>query len=260
MTAMSTGKSNRIELWIRFWGIGMVLAGLSTFLIKTIPSVSSILIIGFGLLFILGNHIHRIRLIGLFFSAFLVIGSCAMAFLQWNYEPHTFRFYYFLSSGLFYFGFFIFLLLPPIKQAFHPPPPKPLPALTQEEEKKIKFWVRLIAAILMLDGVISFTLSDWFRTHGVPTGGAGITIVFYSGAALGLLFLRQNIGRRFTLFICLTAFVGSLNSSFGKNVFGFWGYFYTAIVMLILFASFLFLLHPKTKAVFKTPQCLKEPS
>lgn len=240
-----------IDFWIKLWGVGLVLAGLSLFLIKT-PWSSLLLTAGCGLALIFGKRTYAIRIIGLFFSAFLAFGGFVFTYYHSVIEPDTFRWYYFFLFFVFFTALFTFLLMPDVKQAFGPSPipKKPLPVLTSQEEKRIKFWVRGVALGMGLEGLLSSTFSDWFRSHGLPPEGPlGTALGVVAG--LGLLVFRQNIGRRFGLFVCLATFGGLMLSNFGKTVFGLWGYLYTIAMIVIFLAAFLFLLHPKTKAVFK---------
>ncbi|MBI4395367.1 MAG: hypothetical protein HY583_04115 [Candidatus Omnitrophica bacterium] len=190
-----------IDIWIKIWGLGMALAGLSMFLIKS-PLESIIISTGFGLALAFGKRIYAMRKMSLFFVGFLIFGAIALTYINTVVEPNRFRQIYFSISALFYIGLFTFLLTPDVKEAFgsSPIPRRLPPVLTQEEAKWIKFWTRLIAILMILESVVSYAFADWFRSHGLPPEGivgASLGVV----AALGLLFLRPNIGRRFALFV-----------------------------------------------------------
>jgi len=96
------------------------------------------------------------------------------------------------------------VLTPDVEEAFGPSPiPKTsLSTLIPQEERRIKFWVRIIAVMLIAESLVDNIFSDWFRSHGFPAGGK-VNAVFEVIASLGLLFFRQNIGRGFGLFLLL---------------------------------------------------------
>lgn len=203
MNTTSINKPNTskpVDVWIKLWGVGMALAGLSMFLIKA-PLESIIISTGFGLALAFGKRIYAMRKMSLFFVGFLVFAAIALTYIDTVVEPDRSRQIYFSISTLFYMGLFTFLLTPDVKNAFGPSPiPKvPPPVLTFEEERRIKFWVSVIAVTLIAESLFSNIFSAWFRSHGLPPEGkVGATLGVV--AALGLLLFRQNIGRRFGLF------------------------------------------------------------
>ncbi len=240
-----------IEFWIKIWGIGLILMGFST-RFAGVPFETLFFLVGYGFALIGGKRLYGIRMIGLCLSAILIFGCIRMAYIYGVVAPTPFRYYYFLVSTLFYIGLFTFLLMPDVKQVFgSSPPPKPLPILTQAEERKIRFWVRTVAVILIVEGVINSVFFDWLLNHGLPAekpwyAAPGII------AGGGLVFFRQNIGRRFGLFVCLAIWFGGIGTlAFGNQVSNLLGYSYSILIITIFFVAFLFLLHPKTKAAFK---------
>jgi hypothetical protein len=246
----SEDKKLPVEFWLKAWGVVVVLAGLSMFLIGT--RIETILMTaGFGIALAFGKRVQAFRKIALFFSGILFLMAAVWMYFNFAVEPDTFRARYFFVLFLVYVSLYIFLLTPDVKNAFGPfPPPKPLPKLTSQQRMRIKIWVRLLAFCVAVEGLLSYILSDSYSKHGLPAEekiGMAMGVI----AGIGMLFLRQNIGRRFGLFVCLATCVGLAASNFGETVFGFWGYLYTATLLIFFAALFFFLLHPKTKAVFQ---------
>jgi len=75
-----------------------------------------------------------------------------------------------------------------------------LPPLTLAEEKGMKLWVRATAIFLIVWGMVNWIFSEWLRSYEMsPEEPLIISMVLI--AALGLMLFRQNLGRRFCLFV-----------------------------------------------------------
>ncbi len=252
-------NTRSVEFWIKVWGVCVILDGLLFIPLHYmfpdwfgLPWENVILRVAYGAALICGKRTYGMRMITLLFSFLWLGAGLTLVFYFTAVRPFLFPFVYHLIVSLFYLSLFIFLLTPSVKELYGPSPvPKtPPPALTSQEQWRIKFWVRVVAVTLVVESLIGVIFSHWYESHGLPNEGR-LAVVFYGIASLGLLFFNQNIGRRFGLFVCLGGFIGWITSNFSKSIFGFWGHFYTIAIILFFSASFLFLFHPKTKAVFK---------
>ena len=125
-----------------------------------------------------------------------------------------------------------------------------VPTLTLTEEERIRFWVRTVGTFLTVWSMANWMLSDQFRNLGITPDGLPV-IAMGLIAAAGLFSFQQNLGRRLCLFVCLVLWVEWLFWIFEKRISGYWEYLYSILVIAFFFGVFLFLLHPKTKAVFK---------
>lgn len=196
-----SNKSKPIEIWIKLWGIALILAGLSTLLVKN--GLENVIIIsGYGAALVWGKRIYAIRILGLIFSAMWVVGTLVWTHYHTTVKPDFFQQIYFLISSLFYLGLFTFLLMPDVKDAFGPSPVAAVasPVLTIDEERRIKLWIRIVAIALISEALVGYFFFSWFRSHGLPSEGRVGTLLGVLGG-LGLFTLRQNIGRRFALFV-----------------------------------------------------------
>lgn len=205
----SSSESKPIEFWIKVWGVMVILESALTIPIGLlfpqwfqIQWENVIIGVAYGAALIWGKRIYAMRLLGLIFSFLWIGGGFTLTYYHTAVQSNFFPRMYYFTLALFYIGLFIFLLTPNVKEAYGPSPiPKtPLIVLASEEERKIKFWVRIVALLLVLEGLVGYLFSDWYESHGLPNEGR-IAVVFYTIASLGLLLFRQNIGRRFTLFV-----------------------------------------------------------
>ena len=251
-------NTKSVEFWIKLWGVGVILDGLLFIPLHYmfpdwfgLPWENVLLRVAYGAALICGKRTYGMRMVSLLFSFLWLGAGLTLVFYFIRVKPFLFPLIYHSVVSLFYLGLFIFLRSPHVKEIYGPSPiPKTPPlTLTPEEERRIKFWVRVVAFAMILESFVSYIFLDWYRIHGLPPGG-GVAIVVETVASLGLLFFRQNIGRRFSLFVCLAILLGVATSHFGKAIFGY-GYLYTIGIVMFFVTAFLFLLHPKTKAVFK---------
>lgn len=243
---MQTSSAKLVQL--RFWALGMVISGSFWIALQGFASLGEV-IAGLGLALLLCPFKQGFYKGMVFCLGFLIAGSIAWILYYSIVEPAVIQQVYFISSGIFYSAFIFFLLKKENKEAFRFPISEQLAQISPDESGKIKAAVKMSAAFFLFQGITSYVLADWFRARGIPPGDIVSTVV-YILAAMGLLWLKPNAGRRVSIFICFVAMIGYINSFFWKSV-SLYGYVYLGVNVLALGIIGFFLFNPKTKAVFK---------
>jgi hypothetical protein len=242
-------KKKRLEFWVRFWAAGLVVQGLSAFLISA-PLDSIVIMIAAGLALGWGKRVRMVLNIVLVFSFYLVGATLTWFYVHRTIRPDMLRQAYFLVCAMFDLGLFVFLWQSDAKRLFPKPfaPAAPPVVLTSAEKQRYKLIINAFAFFLLLEGASGFFFRQWYVAHGFPEGSQ---FELWLGliASVGL-FTRTHLGRAFALATSFLAGGGSFMIIFRKEIFGF-GYLYTGLAALLYVACFIYLLHPKVKALFR---------
>ncbi len=247
--------SLKTNAWIRLWGAGMALMGLIWHFL--VPGASGLLFASFGAILFFCPHTYIIYQVTRVILIILVAGTFFGTYVAVALTPSRILQIYYPVAGLFYAAFLFFILQRNVRNAFNPPEPKPLLVLEAKDEKNFKFIIRLIALIILTQGVYFSPLGEWITTQkvtqstmfGLPHGVVEfiLSLLFF----WGLFFFRQNLGRRPVIFFTIFAIIYEVASIWRLAEQG--SYQYTSRLVGALFNIFVivFLFHPKTKAMFQ---------
>ncbi|MBI3999876.1 MAG: hypothetical protein HY351_04600 [Candidatus Omnitrophica bacterium] len=115
----------------------------------------------------------------------------------------------------------------------------------QIEEGRIKFGVRVIAVVMLVETALTADSGIWFQKPQKMLFSA-LSLVF-----LILLFLLKRSGRIFALFWVLFFLLGLVTNLRSPSYYSILYFCFIILNFLFYGLVFVFLLHPKTKAVFK---------